>query len=61
MGAKRVIGIDRVPARLAFARDQSGAEVLDFSAPENKDVVKKLWEMVPGGLDVALDCGERIF
>lgn len=52
-----MIGIDRVPARLAFARDKSGAEVVDFSAPENKDVVKTLLEMVPGGVDVAIDAG----
>ncbi|KDQ63632.1 hypothetical protein JAAARDRAFT_44421 [Jaapia argillacea MUCL 33604] len=54
-GASRVIGIDKVPARLAFARDKSGIEVLDFS--QHTDVVKRLQEMVPGGLDVAIDCG----
>ncbi|KAL4242081.1 zinc-containing alcohol dehydrogenase family protein [Abortiporus biennis] len=54
-GAKRVIGIDRVPERLAFAREHSGIETLDFS--QHTDVVKRLQEIVPGGLDVALDCG----
>jgi len=54
-GASRVIGIDRVPERLKFAREHSGVEVVDFSV--DKDVNKKLAEMVPGGLDVALDCG----
>ncbi|KAI0073080.1 GroES-like protein [Panus rudis PR-1116 ss-1] len=54
-GAKRVIGIDQVPERLAFAREKTGIETLDFS--EHKDVVKRLQEIAPGGLDVALDCG----
>ncbi|KAI5121819.1 hypothetical protein M0805_003255 [Coniferiporia weirii] len=54
-GAKRVIGIDRVPERLTFAMEKSGIEVIDFSV--HKDVVKRLQELVPGGLDVALDCG----
>lgn len=58
MGAKRVIGIDRVPERLAFAREKSGIETLDFS--EHKDIVKRLQELVPGGLDVAIDCGESL-
>ncbi|KAH8119822.1 GroES-like protein [Phellopilus nigrolimitatus] len=54
-GAKRVIGIDQVPERLAFAAEKSGIEVLDFSV--HKDVVKRLQEVAPGGLDVAIDCG----
>lgn len=54
-GAKRVIGIDHVPDRLAFAGSKSGVEPLDFS--KHTDVVKRLQELVPGGLDVALDCG----
>lgn len=54
-GAKRVIGIDQVPERLAFA-SASGIEPLDFS--QFKDVPKRLYELVPGGLDVAIDCGE---
>ncbi|EIW86637.1 GroES-like protein [Coniophora puteana RWD-64-598 SS2] len=53
-GAKRVIGIDQVPERLALA-EAHGIEVVDFS--KEKDVPKKIHEMVPGGLDVALDCG----
>ncbi|KAI0268339.1 GroES-like protein [Gloeopeniophorella convolvens] len=53
-GAKRVIAIDKVQARLDLA-EQAGAETLDFSV--HKDVVKRLQELVPGGLDVALDCG----
>ena len=54
-GAKRVIGIDRVPERLAFAEEESGVEPLDFS--KHTDIVKRLQEVCPGGLDVALDCG----
>jgi len=56
-GASRVIGIDRVPARLALARTAPGIEVLDFSQPEQADVPKRIHELVPGGLDVAIDCG----
>ncbi|KAF8903949.1 GroES-like protein [Gymnopilus junonius] len=54
-GASRVIGIDKVPERLAFARDKLGIEVLDFT--KYTDVPKRLYELVPRGLDVALDCG----
>ncbi|KAJ7735554.1 GroES-like protein [Mycena maculata] len=54
-GATRVIGIDSVPSRLLFATERSGIETIDFS--EHTDVVKRLQELVPGGLDVAIDCG----
>lgn len=54
-GASRVIGIDKVPARLLFAREKSGIETIDFT--EHTDVVKRIQELVPGGLDVAIDCG----
>lgn len=54
-GAKRIIGIDRVPERLAFAASKTGVEPLDFS--KHPDVVKRLQEICPGGLDVGLDCG----
>lgn len=54
-GASRIIGIDRVPARLAMARDKLGIETIDFSTVS--DVPKKIQEFVPRGLDVALDCG----
>ncbi|KAH7931030.1 GroES-like protein [Leucogyrophana mollusca] len=53
-GASRIIAIDQVPERLAFAKEQ-GYEVIDFS--KEKDITKKIHELVPGGLDVALDCG----
>ncbi|KAJ7101215.1 hypothetical protein B0H15DRAFT_756292, partial [Mycena belliarum] len=54
-GASRVIGIDNVPARLAFAREKSGIETLDFT--QHTDVVERIQELVPGGLDIAIDCG----
>ncbi|KZT72752.1 GroES-like protein [Daedalea quercina L-15889] len=54
-GAKRVIGVDRIPERLAFARDKLGIETIDFS--QYTDVVKRFQEVVPGGLDVAIDAG----
>lgn len=53
-GASRVIAIDRVPERLRFA-EQSGADTIDFS--QYTDVPKRIREIVPEGLDVALDCG----
>ncbi|KAG8750427.1 hypothetical protein FRC11_010423 [Ceratobasidium sp. 423] len=54
-GAKRVIGIDAHPQRLAFAAEKLGIETLNFK--EHSDVPKRLHELVPGGVDVALDCG----
>ena len=55
-GAKRVIGIDRVPARLEIAKTLCGAEVINFD--EVSDIPAKLLEMTGGrGVDVALDCG----
>ncbi|QRV96683.1 alcohol dehydrogenase [Ceratobasidium sp. AG-Ba] len=54
-GAKRVIGIDSIPERLAFAAEKSGIETLNFK--EHSDVAARLLEIVPGGVDVALDCG----
>ncbi|KIJ68359.1 hypothetical protein HYDPIDRAFT_124768 [Hydnomerulius pinastri MD-312] len=53
-GASRVVCIDKIPERLALAK-KAGFEVIDFS--KEKDVAKKVHELVPGGLDVALDCG----
>lgn len=54
-GASRVIGIDKYVDRLAFAVQHTGIEPLNFA--EHKDVVKRLQELVPGGLDCAIDCG----
>ena len=54
-GAKRIIGIDSVPERLKFAQEKTGVEPLEFS--RYTDVVTRLQKIIPGGLDVALDCG----
>jgi threonine dehydrogenase-like Zn-dependent dehydrogenase len=53
LGAERVIAIDDVPERLQLAREQSGAEPLDFSA---KEVFEELKEMTGGiGPDSCID------
>lgn len=54
-GASRVIGIDKEPERLAFAQEALGIETINFT--EFSDVPKRIHELVPGGLDIALDCG----
>jgi len=54
-GAKRVIGIDSVESRLKMAEERLGIETINFKV--HKDVVKRIYEMEPMGLDVALDCG----
>ncbi|KAL7008266.1 hypothetical protein EMMF5_001995 [Cystobasidiomycetes sp. EMM_F5] len=54
-GAKRVIAIDGVKARMDYAREKLGIETIDFN--EYKNVPKRILELVPGGLDRALDCG----
>ena len=52
-GAARVIGIDRVPERLAMAASQSKAEVIDFSKDK---VFDRLMEMTGGrGPDRCID------
>jgi len=53
-GASRVIGIDRIEARLALA-EKCGADTIDFS--QYRDVPERIRELVPEGLDVAIDCG----
>lgn len=53
-GASRVIAIDRVPARLKFA-ETAGADTIDFS--QYSDIPKRIREIIPEGLDVAIDCG----
>jgi len=52
-GAKRVIGIECVKDRLDLAQKSLGIEVIDFS---KEDVVKKINEIIPGGMDVAIEC-----
>ena len=53
LGAERVIAIDRVPERLQMAKDQAGAEVLNY---EEIDVGEALKEMTGGrGPDACID------
>ena len=53
LGAGRVIAIDRVPERLAMARDKSKAEVINF---DEVTVYDKLMEMTKGrGPDSCID------
>ncbi|KAF6747523.1 R,R-butanediol dehydrogenase [Ephemerocybe angulata] len=55
-GASRVIGIDCVPFRLAFAEEKLGIETINFK--EHKDVPKRIREIVGDkGVDVAIDAG----
>ncbi|KAF8671808.1 GroES-like protein [Rhizoctonia solani] len=42
--------------RLAFASEKLGIETLNFK--EHSDVLRRLRELVPGEVDVALDCGK---
>lgn len=54
LGAGRVIAIDKVPERLAMARDHGRAETLDFS---EVDIYDALMEMTGGrGPDRCIDC-----
>ena len=52
-GARRVIAIDCVPERLAFAKDKLGCDVIDFS--KQTDVVKAIYELEPEGVDCGID------
>jgi threonine dehydrogenase-like Zn-dependent dehydrogenase len=53
LGAQRVIGIDRFPERLRMARDQCGAETIDYS---EVDVLPALDDMTGGiGPDACID------
>jgi threonine dehydrogenase-like Zn-dependent dehydrogenase len=53
LGAERVIAIDRFPARLRMAREQGGAEVINY---EEVDVYDVLQEMTGGrGPDACID------
>lgn len=51
-GASRVIGVDKVSYRLAQA-EEMGVTTVDFVI--YKDVAKRIKELVPDGLDVAID------
>ena len=53
LGAERVIAIDRVPARLAMARDECGAEAVNY---EDVDLSEYLKEVTGGrGPDSCID------
>lgn len=53
LGAERVIAIDRFPERLRMAREQGGAETLDY---EEVDVYDALMDMTGGrGPDACID------
>lgn len=53
LGAERVIAIDRIPERLHMAREQGGAETLDY---REVDVLEALREMTGGrGPDACID------
>src|SRR5436190_350287 len=53
LGAERVIAIDRLPERLRMAREQGGAETINY---EDTDVLDALKEMTAGrGPDAGID------
>ncbi|KAJ3263945.1 hypothetical protein HK104_006553 [Borealophlyctis nickersoniae] len=53
-GAKKVIAIDCVPARLALAKQKLGVDVTTINFKE-EDVVKRIKELVPNGPDACID------
>jgi threonine dehydrogenase-like Zn-dependent dehydrogenase len=54
LGAERLIGIDRFPERLRMAREQSGAETLDYE--EVDDIYDAIKELTAGqGPDACID------
>lgn len=52
-GASKIIGIDPVDYRLKIAKEKLGIDVIDAS--KESDVVAKIREMVPIGVDCAID------
>jgi aryl-alcohol dehydrogenase len=52
IGAKRIIAIDVLPARLALAKELGATDTLN---PNEGDVVKAVRQLVPGGLDFTLN------
>lgn len=52
-GARRVIVIDNVKERLQLAKEKIGCDVINFD--EDKDVVAKIYEMEPDGVDCGID------
>ncbi|TPX55282.1 hypothetical protein PhCBS80983_g05455 [Powellomyces hirtus] len=53
-GVKRIIAVDNVPERLKMAQEKWGVETINFD--EHTDVVARVAELVPGGLDRSIDC-----
>ena len=54
-GAKRIVGIDYVPERLALASSQLGIEVVDRKNFGSKQVTDMLMQMEPKGFDVCIE------
>ena len=52
-GARRVIAIDRVPERLALAKNVIGCDIIDFSVQTG--IVSVIYELEPQGVDYAAD------
>jgi aryl-alcohol dehydrogenase len=52
VGARRIIAIDVLPARLALARELGATDTLDSN---DGDVVKAIHQLVPGGVDFTLN------
>lgn len=54
-GAKRIVGIDMVPERLALAERALGIEAIDRSVLTSATLLDRLLEMQPGGFDVTIE------
>lgn len=52
--ASRIIAVDNVPERLALAKEKWGVETINFD--KESDVVAKIFEIEPNGLDRSIDC-----
>jgi len=55
LGAKKVIGIDEIPERLAVARDILKCEVINFKEEDVCTAIRQRLEL-PSGVDVAIEC-----
>ncbi|KAI9263408.1 chaperonin 10-like protein [Phascolomyces articulosus] len=52
--AARIIVVDNVPERLHLAQIHWDAEPINFK--EDQDIIKRIFDLVPEGLDRAIDC-----